>query len=67
MKLEVVVFPVSDVEKADASHRGLGWRVDADVNVGGFRLVQMTPPALGALFSSAPSSRQLLLDRFVTT
>jgi catechol 2,3-dioxygenase-like lactoylglutathione lyase family enzyme len=47
MKLEVVVLPVSDVEKADAFYRGLGWRVDADVNVDGFRLVQMTPPSSG--------------------
>jgi catechol 2,3-dioxygenase-like lactoylglutathione lyase family enzyme len=44
MKLEVLVLPVSDVDRADAFYRGLGWRVDADVNVDGFRLLQFTPP-----------------------
>ncbi len=45
-KLEVVVLPVSDVDKAKAFYAALGWREDADVSTGAdFRVVQMTPPA----------------------
>src|SRR3954452_19099186 len=45
MKLEVVVLPVSDVDRAKAFYVGLGWRVDADFPVGDdFRVVQLTPP-----------------------
>src|SRR5262245_54919795 len=45
MKLEVVVIPVSDVDRAKRFYEGLGWRVDADFpGAGDFRVVQMTPP-----------------------
>ena len=45
MRLEVVVVPVSDVDRAKAFYEGLGWRLDADVpGDGGFRVVQLTPP-----------------------
>ncbi|MET7386089.1 VOC family protein [Streptomyces sp. NPDC005529] len=45
MKLEVVVVPVSDVDRAKEFYTGLGWRLDADVPTGAdFRVVQMTPP-----------------------
>src|SRR5262245_51801389 len=45
MKLEVVVIPVSDVERAKRFYGGLGWRLDADFAVGdAFRVVQFTPP-----------------------
>lgn len=45
MKLEVVVIPVSDVDRAKAFYTGLGWRLDADVpGPDGFRVVQVTPP-----------------------
>ena len=45
MKLEVVVIPVSDVDRAKRFYDGLGWRLDADVSRGdGFRVVQFTPP-----------------------
>src|SRR5262245_12023781 len=45
MKLEVVVIPVSDVERAKRFYGGLGWRLDADFAVGSeFRVVQVTPP-----------------------
>jgi catechol 2,3-dioxygenase-like lactoylglutathione lyase family enzyme len=45
MKLEVVVIPVSDVERAKRFYGGLGWRLDADFAVGDeFRVVQFTPP-----------------------
>jgi catechol 2,3-dioxygenase-like lactoylglutathione lyase family enzyme len=43
-KLEVVVIPVSDVERAKRFYQGLGWRVDADFAAGDdWRLVQITP------------------------
>lgn len=45
MKLEVIVIPVTDVDRARDFYRGLGWRLDADFNDGkGFHLVQLTPP-----------------------
>jgi catechol 2,3-dioxygenase-like lactoylglutathione lyase family enzyme len=45
MKLEVVVLPVSDVDRARDFYAGLGWRLDADFPVtDGFRVVQLTPP-----------------------
>ena len=68
MKLEVVVIPVSDVDRASDFYTTLGWRLDADV-VGddGFRLVQMTPPGSSCsvhfghgLTTAAPGSAQAL-------
>ena len=45
MKLEVVVIPVSDVDRAKRFYGGLGWRLDADFVIGDeFRGVQFTPP-----------------------
>ena len=45
MKLEVVVIPVADVERAKRFYGGLGWRLDADIVAGEqFRVVQFTPP-----------------------
>src|SRR5262245_60490941 len=45
MKLEVVVIPVSDVDRAKRFYAGLGWRLDADfVRGDAFRVVQFTPP-----------------------
>jgi catechol 2,3-dioxygenase-like lactoylglutathione lyase family enzyme len=45
MKLEVVVIPVSDVDRAKRFYGDLGWRLDADFVRGGeFRVVQFTPP-----------------------
>jgi catechol 2,3-dioxygenase-like lactoylglutathione lyase family enzyme len=45
MKLEVVVIPVSDVDRAKRFYSNLGWRLDADFVVGDtFRVVQFTPP-----------------------
>jgi catechol 2,3-dioxygenase-like lactoylglutathione lyase family enzyme len=45
MKLEVVVIPVSDVDRAKRFYGDLGWRLDADFSVGNaFRVVQFTPP-----------------------
>ncbi len=48
MKLEVVVIPVSDVDRAKAFYAGLGWRLDADFAAGGdYRVIQFTPPGSG--------------------
>ena len=45
MKLEVVVIPVADVDRAKRFYGDLGWRLDADFAVGDeFRVVQFTPP-----------------------
>jgi catechol 2,3-dioxygenase-like lactoylglutathione lyase family enzyme len=45
MKLEVVVVPVADVDRAKDFYTALGWRLDADVATGeDFRVVQVTPP-----------------------
>ena len=45
MKLEVVVIPVSDVDRAKNFYGGLGWRLDGDFVAGDeFRGVQFTPP-----------------------
>ena len=64
-KLEVVVLPVSDVDKAKDFYTGLGWRLDADYASGDFRVVQVTPPGspcsviFGAgLTSATPGSAQ---------
>ncbi|MGZ4619592.1 MAG: VOC family protein [Frankiaceae bacterium] len=66
MKLEVVVVPVSYVDKAKAFYQGLGWRLDADFPFdNGFRVVQFTPPGSGCsvqfgtnITSAAPGSAQ---------
>jgi hypothetical protein len=47
MPLEVLVVPVSDVDRAKDFYARLGWRLDADRAVDGFRLVQFTPPGSG--------------------
>jgi catechol 2,3-dioxygenase-like lactoylglutathione lyase family enzyme len=65
-KLEVVVIPVSDVDRAKEFYQRLGWRLDADRAVGdSFRIVQLTPPGSACsvqfgtgLSSAAPGSAQ---------
>jgi len=45
LKLEVVILPVSDVERAKRFYERLGWRLDADFTTGeDWRAVQLTPP-----------------------
>ena len=64
LKLEVVVVPVSDVERAKRFYGDLGWRLDADFAFdNGFRVVQFTPPGSGCsvqfgtkITSTAPGS-----------
>jgi catechol 2,3-dioxygenase-like lactoylglutathione lyase family enzyme len=66
MKLEVVVIPVSDVDRAKAFYEKLGWRLDIDyVRDGDHRVVQLTPPGSEAsihigkgITSAAPGSLQ---------
>jgi catechol 2,3-dioxygenase-like lactoylglutathione lyase family enzyme len=65
-KLEVVVIPVSDVDRAKEFYGRLGWRLDADVATGDdFRLIQFTPSGSGCsvqfgtnLTSASPGSAQ---------
>jgi catechol 2,3-dioxygenase-like lactoylglutathione lyase family enzyme len=45
LKLEVVILPVADVDRAKRFYEGLGWRLDADFKAGdNWRVVQLTPP-----------------------
>jgi catechol 2,3-dioxygenase-like lactoylglutathione lyase family enzyme len=69
MKLEVVVVPVSDVERAKRFYLGMGWRLDADFADGdGWRVLQVTPPGSACSFffgqgltKAPPGSMQGLL------
>ncbi len=61
MKLEVIVIPVTDVDRAKAFYERLDWRLDADfADDHGFRIVQFTPPGspcsiqFGAKVTTAP-------------
>lgn len=66
LKLEAVVIPVSDVDRAKAFYGNLGWRLDADFAFdNGFRVVQFTPPGSGCsvqfgtnIISAEPGSAQ---------
>jgi len=66
MKLEIVVIPVSDVDRAKEFYERLGWRLDADFDNGkDFRVIQFTPPGSGcsvifgkSVTASAPGSAQ---------
>src|SRR5580765_4243944 len=67
LKLEVVVIPVSDVDRARRFYESLGWRLDADFAGGEFRVVQLTPPGSQCsiqfgkgLTTEAPGSAQSL-------
>jgi catechol 2,3-dioxygenase-like lactoylglutathione lyase family enzyme len=66
LKFEVVVIPVSDVDRAKHFYQSLGWRLDADFAFdNGFRVVQFTPPGSGCsvqfgtnITSATPGSAQ---------
>ena len=67
MRLEVIVIPVSDVDRAKEFYGSLGWRLDADATGDDFRLIQFTPPGSGCsvqfgknLTPAAPGSAQYL-------
>lgn len=49
MKLEIVVLPISNVDRAKQFYSSLGWRLDADfASDDGYRVIQFTPPGSGA-------------------
>jgi len=66
MKLEIVIIPVSDLDRAKEFYAKLGWRLDADFDNGkDFRVMQFTPPGSGCsvifgknVTSAAPGSAQ---------
>ena len=66
MKLEIVVIPVSDVDRAKEFYGRLGWRLDADYDSGkDYRVIQFTPPGSGCsvifgknVTDAAPGSSQ---------
>jgi catechol 2,3-dioxygenase-like lactoylglutathione lyase family enzyme len=59
MRLEVVVLPVSDVDRAKKFYQGLGWRLDGDYPFNeNFRVVQLTPPG---------SASSIIFGKGVTT
>jgi catechol 2,3-dioxygenase-like lactoylglutathione lyase family enzyme len=65
-KFEIVVIPVTDVDRAKEFYANLGWRLDADFENGkDFRVVQFTPPGSGCsiifgrnVTAAAPGSAQ---------
>ena len=69
MKLEVVIVPVSDVDRAKDFYRRLGFREDIDYDDGkGFRVVQLTPPgsACSIIFGKGvTAARPGSIDRLV--
>lgn len=65
MKFEIVVIPVSDVDRAKQFYANLGWRLDADYATDNFRVIQFTPPGSGCsvifgtnVTGAAPGSAQ---------
>lgn len=65
MKFELVVIPVSDVDRAKEFYSRLGWRLDADFASDDFRVVQFTPAGSGGsvifgknVTAAAPGSAQ---------
>jgi catechol 2,3-dioxygenase-like lactoylglutathione lyase family enzyme len=66
MKFEIVVLPVSDVDRAKEFYAKLGWRLDADyAHENDFRVIQFTPPGSGCsvifgknVTAAAPGSAQ---------
>ena len=66
LKLEIVVIPVADVDRAKEFYSRLGWRLDAEFASGqDFRIMQFTPPGSGCsiilgknITAAAPGSTQ---------
>ena len=58
LKLEVVILPVSDVDRAKEFYATtLGWRLDADFSTSeAFRVVQVTPPGSGTSVITRPGA-----------
>src|SRR5690349_658721 len=68
LKLEVVVIPVSDIDRSKRFYGSLGWRLDADFAFdNGFHAIQFTPPGSPCsiqfgtkMTTAAPGSAQAL-------
>src|ERR1700742_178082 len=68
MKIEVVVLPVSDIDRAKRFYGELGWRLDLDyAHSEDYRVIQYTPPGSGCsvifgknVTEAAPGSAQRL-------
>jgi catechol 2,3-dioxygenase-like lactoylglutathione lyase family enzyme len=61
LRLEVVVIPVADIDRARDFYASLGWRLDADLAVeDGYRVVQLTPPgsACSIIFGEGVSTAE---------
>src|ERR1700752_4678575 len=59
MKLEIVIIPVSDVDRAKEFYGRLGWRLDADFSFeNGFRVAQFTPPGSPCSIQFGPGMTQ---------
>jgi len=68
MKLEVVVIPVSDVDRAKEFYARLGWRLDRDFRfVNGLRAVQFTPPGSGCSVHFGTNQGATRIDGFATS
>jgi catechol 2,3-dioxygenase-like lactoylglutathione lyase family enzyme len=68
MKLEVIILPVSDVDRAKAFYEKLGFRLDIDLVNENFRALQFTPPQSDAsiifgkgITSGKPGTAELVL------
>jgi len=69
LRIEVIVIPVSDADRAKQFYGRLGWRLDADIAVGNdFRVIQFTPHGSACsiqfgktLTSAAPGSAKAFL------
>src|SRR5262249_37779462 len=68
MKLEAVVIPVSNADRAKEFYANLGWRLDADIGGEAMRVIQFNPPGSGCsvqfgngLTSAEPGSAEILL------
>ena len=59
MKLEVLVIPVSDVDRAKDFYSGLGWRLDADLGSGEFEVTRRLPSRIDAAGTSFASTEDL--------
>jgi catechol 2,3-dioxygenase-like lactoylglutathione lyase family enzyme len=63
MKLEVVVVPVADVDRAKDFYQALRWRLDADFVTGRISgWIRMNPPGSGCATISAPGSPRPIYD-----
>lgn len=66
MKFEIVVIPVSDIDRAKEFYGRLGWRLDIDFDNGkDYRVIEFTPPGSGCsvifgknVTAAAPGSAQ---------